>query len=109
MLNGILFNYKLKGKFIGSAFITFKKNKKVKLEEIRFTNKFKNKGYGSNLIEYIINYLKYHKYKLLYGNLCPENNDKFCSLIKFYARHKFKIIKYSNGIFVKILLNKYII
>lgn len=104
---GIYFEYKLGLKYVGFCLVSTD-DVKCKLENIEIKPYFRNKKHGSYLMKFILNYLKYKKYKYIYGNIVPENKNKLKNLIKWYKNHNFNIIVNKYNIIIYFQLNKYI-
>lgn len=106
--NGITFYYYIgnhEDGYIGSCITTIK-NKIVKIDNIEINYRYRNNGYGTFLIKYVINYFKYYKKKKIYGIFCPESKNDHIQLYKFYKKNGFTFFINKNDIIIKYLINK---
>lgn len=73
----------------------------AKLEHIEVYHKFRKSGYGKELMDAVVNYVKSRNYKTLYLIASPvgfEPKISLDDLSKFYSKYGFKVVKdYDNA------------
>lgn len=72
------------------------KNQELEIADIKFNNKYRRKGYGSELMKIVLEYSEKKKIKKVTGKLSVVDYDHKEMLFHFYEKLGFNIILYDK-------------
>lgn len=84
-----------------------KKENKIKIESIHIYPQFQGNGYGTILLQYVLEYYKLRKIKLIWGVFVPENG-KSEELWRFYNKNGISLIHNNDRIELRYVFDEII-